>query len=254
MHRLNKCDEIAILVFGGDELADERIGQTPNSTPYQSVGQKPIRLLQPFTTDHRLALMRLADRTTGGLSPLYDAMQQGLNILESAHYQNRALVVITDGVDDASAVRKEDLLASIEKSEVPVYAIELGKPYTPADYPPSGPPAFTIVIPFPSKTANTATGKTAPKKKTACEKFRCVDAETLEKLTAPNGGQLLIVPHATYDSSVTLKDELNSTVAAFNHGYSIGVVVPAGLVRPEIAVTKRRNVKLRAHVEPEPNP
>ena len=248
MYRLNECDEIAILVFGGDESADERIGQTPNSAPYQSVGQKPIRLLQPFTTDHRLALMRLADRTTGGLSPLYDAMQQRLNILESAHYQNRALIVITDGVDDASAVRKEDLIASIKKSGVPVYAIELGEPYTPADYPPSGPPAFTIVIPFPSKAANTATGKTTPKKKTPCEKFKCVDTEVLEKLVAPNGGQLLIVPHATYDPRVTLKDELNSTMTSLNHGYAIGVVAPAGLVRPEIVVANRRHVKVRAHV------
>ena len=248
MATLNGCDEIAILAFGGSELWDEQtIGQTPNRGPYQDLHETPIRLLQPFTTDHRLALMRLPDRRAYGLAPLYDAIQQGLNMLESAHYQNRALVVITDGVDDTSSIKKEDLIASINQSRVPVYAIELGEPNTRAYAPPSG-LVITIPIPFPGKTANTATGKTTPKKKTACEKFKCVDTEVLEKLTAPNGGQLLIVPHATYDSSVTLKDELNSTMTSLSHGYSIGVIAPAGSVRPEIAVTNRRNVKLRAHV------
>ncbi len=237
--KLNECDEIAILVFGGNEAEDERLGQTPNPPPYQSLGATPIRLLQPFTTDHPLALMFLADRTTGGLSPLYDAMQQGLNVLESAHYQNRALVVITDGVDDTSAVKKEDLIANIKQSGVPVYAIELGEPNTRAYPPPSG---LVITIPFPRKT-----GKPAPKK-TVCEKFKCVDTGVLKKLTAPNGGQLLIVPHPTYDPRVTLNDELNSTVANLNHGYAIGVVVPAGSARPEIAVAKQHQVKVRAHV------
>jgi hypothetical protein len=70
----------------------------------------------------------------------------------------------------------------------------------------------------------------------------------LEKLTAPNGGHLLIVPHAKYNASVTLNDELNSTVTNLNHGYAIGVVVPTGSARPEIAVASRHQVKVRAHV------
>ena len=78
-----------------------------NPGAYEDLHPTPIRLLQPFTTDHQLALMRLADRTAYGLAPLYDAMQQGLNVLESAHYQNRALIVITDGADDTSEVKKE---------------------------------------------------------------------------------------------------------------------------------------------------
>ena len=78
----------------------------------------------------------------------------------------------------------------------------------------------------------------------------------LEKLTAPNGGQLLIVPHAGYKADVTMKDELNSTVAALNHGYAIGVVAPAGSPLPEITVAKRPQIKVRAHVisGSQPNP
>ena len=159
VNKLNGCDEIAILVFGGNESADERImGQTPNPAPYQDQHETPIRLLQPFTTDHRLALMQLADRKAFGLAPLYDAIQQGLNMLESAHYQNRTLVVITDGVDDTSGVKQENLIASINQSRVPVYAIELGEPNTSAYPPPSG---LVITNPFPSKTGNSATGKAA---------------------------------------------------------------------------------------------
>ena len=80
----------------------------------------------------------------------------------------------------------------------------------------------------------------------------------LEKLAAPNGGQLLIVPHAGYKADVTMKDELNSTVAALNHGYAIGVVAPAGSPLPEITVAKRPQIKVRAHVisgsQPNPDP
>lgn len=241
--RLNQCDEIAILVFGGSESADERLGQTPNPAPYPAPAATPIRLLQPFTTDHQLALMSLPNRTTTGLSPLYDAMQQGLNILQSSHYRNRAMIVITDGVDDTSAVKTEDLIAQIKQSGVPVHVVELGEPNARAYPPPSG---LVIPIPFASKTGNTAAGNAASK--TPCQKFKCVDTATLAKLTAPNDGQLLIVPHPKYDARVTLKDELNSIVAALNHGYTIGVVVPAGSPRPEIAIASRHQVKVRDHL------
>jgi hypothetical protein len=231
MGTLNECDEIGILVFGGNEFADEHtIGQTLNPGPYEGLRATPIRLLQPFTTDHRLALDRVADRKAFGPAPLYDAMQQGLNMLESAHYQNRALIVITDGIDTSSGVEKQDLMATIKRSGAPVYAIELGEPNAPSFH--NAPSIVIEPIPIPIRIGDST----------------LVDTVTLEKLTAPNGGQLLIVPHATYDSSVTLKDELNSTVTSLNHGYSIGVVAPAGSIRPEIAVAKRRNVKVRAHV------
>ena len=174
--------------------------------------------------------MRLADRTASGLAPLYDAIQQGLNILESAHYQNRALIVITDGVDDGSAEKKKNLIASINQSGMPVYVIELGEPNAPSFH---TPPSVVIEpIPIPIKIGDSA----------------LVDTGTLQKVTAPNGGQLLIVPHPTYDPAVTLNDELNSTVAALNHGYGIGVVAPAGVARPEIAVTSGHQMKVRAHV------
>jgi hypothetical protein len=288
VNKLNECDEIAILVFGGNQFPDERtMGQTPTPGLYRDSHGTPITLLQPFTTDHRLALMRLADRTAYESAPLYDAMQQGVNLMASAHYQNRALIVITDGVDFTSSVRSEDLIASISQSGAPVYAIELGEPYAHAFGPPTG---LVLTIPFPSKTGTpaagtAAAGKAAPGKaapgkaapgkaapgkaapgkaasgkaapaKAVCADFKCVDTGMLEKVTAPNGGQLLIVPHARYDASVTLNDELNSTVANLNHGYSIGVVVPAGSARPEIAVANRHQVRVRAHAisGSQPNP
>ncbi len=70
----------------------------------------------------------------------------------------------------------------------------------------------------------------------------------LARVTAPNGGQLLIVPQPLYDPRVTLNDELNSTVAALNHGYAIGVVAPAGSALPAITLANHRQMKVRAHV------
>ena len=255
VNKLNECDEIAILVFGGNQFPDERtMDRTATPGPYQDSHETPIALLQPFTTDHPLALMRLADRTAYEIAPLYDAMQQGLNVMASAHYQNRALIVITDGVDFTSSVKSEDLIESINQSGTPVYAIELGEPYAHAFPPPSG---LVIPIPFASKTGTAAAGTAAAGKnasgkaspaKAMCADFKCVDTGMLEKVTAPNGGQLLIVPHPLYDPRMTLKDELNSTVANIDQGYAIGVVAPAGLARPEISLANHRQMKVRAHV------
>ena len=255
VNKLNGCDEIAILVFGGNQFPDERtMDRTATPGPYQDSHETPIALLQPFTTDHPLALMRLADRTAYEIAPLYDAMQQGLNVMASAHYQNRALIVITDGVDFTSSVKSEDLIESINQSGTPVYAIELGEPYAHAFPPPSG---LVIPIPFASKTGTAAAGTAAAGKngsgkaspaKAMCADFKCVDTGMLEKVTAPNGGQLLIVPHPLYDPRMTLKDELNSTVANIDQAYAIGVVAPAGLARPEISLANHRQMKVRAHV------
>ena len=63
VNKLNECDEIAILVFGGHQFPDERtMGQTPTLAFTRTQHETPITLVQPFTTDHPLALMRLADR------------------------------------------------------------------------------------------------------------------------------------------------------------------------------------------------
>jgi len=174
--------------------------------------------------------MRVADRKAFGPSPLYDAMQEGLNMLESAHYQNRALIVITDGMDTDSATTKQDLIATIKWIGAPVYAIELGEPNTPSFHTPPS----VVIQPFPIPIK---IGDSTP-----------VDTGTLEKVTAPNGGQLLIVPHPLYDPRVTLKDELNSTVANLGHGYAIGVVAPAGSALPGITLANHSQMKVRAHV------
>jgi hypothetical protein len=214
---MNQCDEIAVLVFGGSEAADETSrGQTPNPVTYQDPHVTAIRLLQPFTTDHGLVAMRLADRNALGPAPLYDTMQQGLKMLESAHFQDRAMIVITDGVDDSSSVRKEDLIATIIQSRAPVYAIELGEPNA-RGYIPKG---FVIGVPIPIKTG----------------KLIRVDAKTLDELATPNGGHLFVVPKPMRDAGATLMEALSATAADLHHGYAIGVVAPAGLGRPKVSV------------------
>src|ERR1700722_1852142 len=260
VNRLNQCDEIAILVIGGNQFpADRMMGRTTTPGSYQDSHGSPITLLQPFTTDHPLALMRLADRTAYEVAPLYDAIQEGLNVMASAHYQNRALIVTTEGVDFTSSVRTEDLIASINQSGIPVYAIELGEPYAHAFPPFSG---LVIPIPFLGKTGTAAAGTAASGKagsgknasgkaapaKPMCADFKCVDTGMLAKVTAPTGGKLLIVPQPLYDPRMTLKDELDSTVVALNHGYAIGVVAPAGSALPAITLANHRQMKVRAHV------
>ena len=157
--------------------------------------------------------MRVADRTAYEIAPLYDAVQQGLNVMASAHYRNRALIVITDGVDFTSSVRNAGLDCQHQAEWNPGLRNRTWRTLRPC-------------IPYPLRVWSSRFRLPARPEQPL------VDTGMLERVTAPNGGQLLIVPQPLYDPRVTLNDELNSTVAALNHGYAIGVVAPRGSAPP----------------------
>src|SRR5437879_13437003 len=68
---------------------------------------------QDFTNDREKlseALKRIIP--TGGTT-LYDAMAEGVTKIASSRHAKRAILLITDGQDTASAARLEDVLESI---------------------------------------------------------------------------------------------------------------------------------------------
>jgi Ca-activated chloride channel homolog len=83
-------------------------------------------LIQPLTIDHKLAIDRLALLHAYGRTALYDVLLQGLHTVSQGCYQRKALLVITDGMDDASNLTLEETEDQARKAHVPIYFVGIG--------------------------------------------------------------------------------------------------------------------------------
>jgi Ca-activated chloride channel homolog len=88
---------------------------------------KPF-LLQSFTTDHSLVADRLSLLHAYGQTSLYDAIITGLVMLQRGRYDKRALLVVTDGMDNTSLRSLDDVVALARRQGVLIYSIGIGDP------------------------------------------------------------------------------------------------------------------------------
>lgn len=90
-----------------------------------------------FTTDHQAAreIVELVQATPNGTTCLYDAAYKAVQMISTLPAGRRAIVLLTDGIDDSGKGRPcsthtlEEVvaLASQPKSRVPIYTIGLGR-------------------------------------------------------------------------------------------------------------------------------
>ena len=85
-------------------------------------------LLQPFTTNHDLVMRRLALLHAYGQTALFDVIMQGLQMVQRGRYDKKALLVVTDGMDNTSASTVNDVVAQARRMGVLVYSIGIGDP------------------------------------------------------------------------------------------------------------------------------
>jgi VWFA-related protein len=195
---LNKCDEIAGVAVGGHP-ADEPVDKDDG-----------IRVIQPFTTDDQAALERAFYQMAWGETPLYDGIDKGLEVAESAHYSNRALIVITDGIDNTSKDKAEKVLDRAEREGIRIYAIGMGDPN--AKEPKV--PANTIQFFVPSRDADAANEK------------------TLEALSGPSGGQYAMASELRKDAGESFVAAIEKLNGALGYEYSIGLIGPVSKGQP----------------------
>ena len=88
---------------------------------------KPF-MLQNFTTDHSLVANRLSLLHAYGSTSLYDAVVTGLVMLQRGRYDKRALLVVTDGMDNTSGHSLDDVIALARRQGVLIYSIGIGDP------------------------------------------------------------------------------------------------------------------------------
>jgi Ca-activated chloride channel homolog len=82
-------------------------------------------LVENFTTDFIRLEKRLFSTSARGLTPLFDAVQMGLEKIKGARNTKKALLVITDGEDNNSRSTFDDIRESTRHQDVLIYAIGL---------------------------------------------------------------------------------------------------------------------------------
>lgn len=96
------------------------------------VGDRPALVLPdeaPFTSDpNRLRTAIVQAHRPGGMTALYDAVSLGLDHLARGTHARRALVVISDGIDNASHIRFDEALQRTLASNAALYAVGLVDP------------------------------------------------------------------------------------------------------------------------------
>jgi Ca-activated chloride channel family protein len=78
-----------------------------------------------FTDDPKELGKAVSSVRARGRTALYDAVAEGLLHLQLGHYERKALVIISDGGDNASVQRFSQVLALAQKSQVVIYSIGL---------------------------------------------------------------------------------------------------------------------------------
>jgi len=106
-------------------------------------------LLQGWTRDRQLVSRALGRITPNGGTAMYDAVADALPLAQQGQHRKKALLVISDGNDTASATNIRDVKARIRESEVLVYAIGIDGEGESAGRPPTTPPRQPFPTPFP---------------------------------------------------------------------------------------------------------
>ena len=80
---------------------------------------------KPFTSNPRELAQAVSAVSARGMTALYDAVAEGLNHLQLGQWDKKALVIVSDGGDNASTRKYADILELAHRSQAVIYAIVL---------------------------------------------------------------------------------------------------------------------------------
>lgn len=90
-------------------------------------------LLQPFTLDHAAIIDGLKFLHSGRMTSLYDAVFLGLIAMSHGMQDKRALLVVTDGMDNTSKTNRSQVIALARAMKVLIYTIGIGEQVVDSD-------------------------------------------------------------------------------------------------------------------------
>jgi Ca-activated chloride channel homolog len=189
-------------------------------------------LLQPFTTDHELVMERLQLLHAYGQTSLYDAVISGLQMLQRGRFDKKALLVVTDGMDNTSLHDLDDVVGIARRQGVLIYSIGIGNPNAGGTTFVFGPLVF-------------GGGEDE------------VDAKTLKELAVETGGKNYIIQEV--GDGAALRRDCAEISEELRQQYTLGFVAPdpgAGGYRnlhvdvpghPEATARVRKGVEVSGH-------
>jgi Ca-activated chloride channel family protein len=83
-------------------------------------------LLQPFTTDHQAVINRLGLLYAQGETAIFDTVIDGLLMVRHGRWDKKALLVVTDGQDNASQQNLQQVIGYARQMGVLIYSIGIG--------------------------------------------------------------------------------------------------------------------------------
>ena len=105
-HLSNPQDEMFVVDFNDDVLSELMKGKAFSNDPKE--------------LEQAVTAVRARGRTA-----LYDAVSEGLHHLQYGHLQKKALIIISDGGDNASHLKYSQVLAQARQSQALIYSVGL---------------------------------------------------------------------------------------------------------------------------------
>ena len=84
---------------------------------------------QLFTNNRELLRQSFAQMRTRGQTALFDGLQAALTRLERGHSQKKVLIVVSDGGDNASKAKFDDVLQAALRMDAVIYAVSIPDQY-----------------------------------------------------------------------------------------------------------------------------
>ncbi len=179
-------------------------------------------LLQPFTTNHYLILSRLELLHAYGQTALFDTILDGLLMVQHGRYDKKALLVITDGMDNTSEATLGQVVAQARRMGVLIYSIGIGDPNV-------GAPSGGIAGLFGAGDIDE------------------VDTRTLDLLSTETGAKTYVIREV--GDGLALRNACASISRELREQYTIGFVAPdasrAGYRTVHIDVPSRPGDRVR---------
>jgi VWFA-related protein len=117
----NKRNEVvnaALAFVGASHPQDEMFIVNFNRQPWLALSPS-----HAFTSDRSELRATLTETRAEGTTALYDALKLGLEHLETGTRQRKALVILSDGGDNASIAKLDDVLRLAQQSSATIYCI-----------------------------------------------------------------------------------------------------------------------------------
>ena len=84
-----------------------------------------VRVALEFTSDRAALEQKLSDAKPFGQTALFDALLLGLDQMNDARHTKKAILLVTDGIDNASKATLTEVLEKVKRANVMVYAVGL---------------------------------------------------------------------------------------------------------------------------------